>query len=303
MLKDWFKISNFRLKNVYGLPTVYGLVLSVLLGFTLWFSIFNDANTERLIFVFMLFVFVINLLETSYPFRLIEVKALVPDPPFSLEETRLNFELRNTSNVRTQPIWIRLSKDREWIGINPVEAHSSQIVTLRFTFPKPGVQNVPSIRIKTYADSSLYRFWRNIDAKRQVIVLPKPVDHKIAASSTQANIQDYELNNLEEILDPARFKFTDPKLFQKTNRRYQRIFHSRQISTQIYYNWAELKKLSREQKGEQFSFWLKSMASMKSNQNIDINVQAPFIELHFLAHLVDLRSLKLSFAKWFYAQV
>ena len=302
MLKDLFKISNFRLKNVYGLPTIYGLVLSVLLGFSFWFSIFNNSNAERLIFVFMLFLFVINLLETSYPFRLIEVKALVPDPPFSLEETRLNFEFKNTSNVRSQLIWIRLNKDKKWIRINPVEAHASQIVTLKVIFPKPGVQTVPSMRIKTYADSSLYRFWRDIDTKKEIIVLPQPIDHKIAASPTQAKHQDHELNNLEEIHDPARFKFADPKLFQKTNRRYQRIFQLTQVSTQIFYDWDDLKKLSQEQKGEQFSFWLKSMASLKSKQNIDINVKAPFIELHSQAHLVDLKSIKLNFAKWFYAQ-
>ena len=303
MPKELFKISNFRLKNVYGLPTIYGIVLSVLLGFALWFSIFNNSNTERLLFVLMLFIFVINLLETSYPFRLIEVKALALDPPFSLEETRLNFEIKNASNVRSEPMWIRIDKDKEWIGINPVDAHSSHIVTLRFTFPKPGRQTVPSIRIKAYADSGLYRFWRNIDTNEEIMVLPKPIDHKIAASPKQTNTQDHELNNLEEIYDPTRFKFADPKLFQKTNRRYQRIFQSRQVSTQILYDWAGLKKLSQEQKGEQFSFWLKSMASIKSKQNIDIALQAPFIQLHSQAHLVDLKSIKLSFAKWFYAQV
>jgi len=303
MPKELFKISNFRLKNVYGLPTIYGIVLSVLLGFALWFSIFNNSNTERLIFVFMLFLFVINLLETSYPFRWIEVNALFLDPPFSRDETRLDFEIKNRSNVRSQTIWIRLNKDKEWIGIDPVDAHSSQKATLRFTFQKPGVQTVPSVRIKTYADSSLYRFWRNIDAKKEIIVLPQPIDHQIAASLKPANTPDHELNDLEEIHDPARFKFTDPKLFQKTNRRYQRIFRSRQNSTQISYDWAELKGLSPEQKGEQFSFWLKSMASMKNKQNIDINVHTPFIEVHSTAQGVDLRSIKLTFAKWFYAQV
>jgi hypothetical protein len=251
----------------------------------------------------MLFIFVINLLETSYPFRWIEVNALSFDPPFSREETRLNVEIKNKSNVKSQLIWIKFRKDKEWIGINSVEAHTTQIVTLRCIFQKSGKQTVPSMRIKTYADSSLYRFWRNIDTQKEIIVLPQPIDHKIAASSKQANTQDHELNNLEEIHDPARFKFTDPKLFQKTNRRYQRIFRSNQVSTQISYNWDELKKLSREQKGEQFSFWLKSMASLKSKQNININVQAPFIEVHSTAHGVDLRSIKLSFAKWFYAQV
>ena len=303
MPKELFKISNFRLKNVYGLPTIFGIVLSVLLGFALWFSIFNNSNTERLIFVFMLFIFVINLLETSYPFRLIEVKALGFDPPFNLDETKLNFEFKNTSDVRSQPIWIRINKGKEWIGIDPVDAHVSQIVTLRFTFQKPGIQTVPSIRIKTYADSGLYRFWRNIDTKKEIIVLPQPIDHMIAASSKQTKAQDHELNYLEEIHDPARFKFADPKLFQKTNRRYQRVYQKTQVSTQILYNWAELKKLSQEQKGEQFSFWLKSMGLIKSKQNVDINVQSPFIELHSKAHLVDLKTMKLSFAKWFYAQV
>jgi len=296
-------ISNSRLRNVYGLPTSAGLVLSCLIGFAIWFSISRDSSTERLIFLLILVIFVIHLLEASYPFRMIEIRGLTAEPPFCLEETRLNFEIKNTSNVRSEQCFIKLRNDKQWISINPLEANSSQIVPFKITFQTPGIHTAPSLLIKTYTDSGLLRFWRYIDPKKNIAVLPMPIDHGIQAKPEEVNSENEELNTLEEIHDPSRFKFTDPKMFQKTNRRYQRVFHSRQASSKIAYNWDKLENLSRKQKGEQFSFWLKSMAVIKGKPNIDINVEAPFIKLNSQARSIDLKSIKLSFANWLYEQV
>jgi len=294
--------SNFRLKNVYSLPTPLGLLLLFLVGFAMWFSISHDSSTERLLFILILIIFVIHLLEASYPFRMTEIKALIAEPLFCLEDTSLKFEIKNTSNVRFEPCLIKLRKDKKWVKIDPVESHSSQIATLKFTFHNPGIHTAPSIQIKTFADSGLHYFWRNIDPPQKIAVLPRPIDHGIQANQEEINSENEELNNLEEIHDPSRFKFTDHKLFKKTNRRYQRVFRSKQASSRIVYNWDKLENLSQKQKGEQFSFWLNSMAGIKGKRNIGINVQAPFIKLNTQAHSIDLKSIKLSFAKWLYGQ-
>jgi len=181
----------------------------------MWFSISHDSSTERLIFILMLIIFVIHLLEASYPFRMIEIKALIADPLFCLEQARLNFEIKNTSNVRSEPCFIKLRNDKQWIRIDPLEAHSSQIVPLKITFQNPGIQTVPAIQIKTFTDSGLQRFWRTIDPKKEIAVLPRPIDHGIQANREEFDSQNEELNNLEEIHDPSRFKFTDPKLFKR----------------------------------------------------------------------------------------
>jgi len=45
------------------------------------------------------------------------------------------------------------------------------------------------------------------------------------------------------------------------------------------------------------------MAGIKGKGNIGIIVQAPFIKVNSQAHSMDLKSIKLSFAKWLYEQV
>jgi hypothetical protein len=285
------------------MPTIPGLVLAGILCCSLWYTIFNNSNTERWIFILMLFMSLINLFETSYPFRLLEVKWLEADPPFSEEPAQLTFEIKNPSDVKTAILWVRLNGTDKWTEISAVEAGTSRIVSLNLTFRNPGVQAAPKIRVKTYADSGLFRYWRVIDPKTEIIVLPKPVDHKIVPSSERSVSDDFELTGLAEIRDPSRYKFTDPKIFLKTNRRYQRIFQSRQVSTQMIFRWSDLEKLSRTQKGEQFSFWLKSMAALQHKQLFDIKMEAPFTNLKSEAYLVNLSFLKSSFARWFYAQV
>jgi len=273
------------------------------LGCSLWYSIFNNSNTERWIFISMLFMGLINLYETSYPLRLMEVKLLDMDPPFSEEYAQLNLEIKNSSDVKSAMVWMRLNGTDQWTEIKPVEAGRSRIISLRAVFRSPGAQAAPKIRIKTYADSGLFRYWRVVDPGKEIIVLPKPVDHNIIPSSRKSRSDDFELTGLKEIRDPSRYKFTDQKLFIKTNRRYQRMFQSRQVSTQMIFRWTDLQKLSRKQKGEQFSFWLKSMAELQKRLFFDIDIEAPFTTLRSEAYLVDLSSLKSSFAKWFYAQV
>jgi len=249
----------------------------------------------------MLFMFVINLLETSYSFRMIDLNVLPLEPSFSEESVLLNIIIKNTSDLHSGPLWIRLNGREGWTEINPIEANASQIVSLQTVYQDPGIQAVPKIRIKAYADSGLYRFWRVIDPKMNAIVLPKPIDHKVLVSLERSFSEDNDLSGFEEIRDPSRFMYTDLKLLQKTNRRYQRSYHSRRFSTQLSYRWVDLNKLPEQQKGEQFSFWLKSISVLKNKQDCTINVETPFIQLQSPAYMLDLASLKSSFAKWFYA--
>ena len=301
-------IFNSRLKNVYGIPTILGLVLSGLIGLSIWFSIANDSSTERLLLVAMLVVSVIHLLEASYSFRLLEIHALMQSPVFCGEEAVFAFELRNTSSVSTESCWIRFRKSRspkpDWMEIAPLPANSSRIISLRTTLADLGSKPIPIIQLKSYADSGFHRFWRYVDTRKEVVVLPAPVDHGMVVTPEDVTLQNEELSSLEEIHDPSRFKFTDPKLFQRTGRRYQRVFHSRQASSQVAYNWEELKHLSHKQRGEQFSFWIKDMERLKSRtgSSASIKVQAPFITLDSPAGAVDLRLVKTRFGKWFYEQ-
>ena len=302
MQKKLSRISPSRLKNVYSLPTIYGIILFILLGFSLWYSIVNNSNIERWIFIMMLFMCLIHLLETSYPFRLIEVKVLAIDPPFSEEPARIDLQVKNPTDLRSGPLWVRLNGTTKWTQFNGLDADTSQKISIYFTFRGPGPQTLPNIRIKSYADSGLFRYWRVIDPRRSLIVLPKPVDHKIRASVKQYLLEDNDLTGLEEIRDPARFSLADPKLYRKTHRRYQRVFRSRRILDKMSFRWADLERLSRKQKGEQFSFWLKSMAELQHKQIFNINIEAPFVQLQSEACRIDWSSLKSSFAEWFYAK-
>ena len=300
MPKNSFQISNFKLKNVYGLPTLPGLVMTGILGLALWYSIFNNSNTERWIFVIMLLMFVINLLETSYSFRMIEIKALPLTPPFCEEITDLNIVITNTANIASGPIWIRSNNTKAWTRIDPIQAHQSRVITLQTRFREPGFQHIPLIRIKSYAESGLYWFWRVIDPSIKIIVLPKPVDHHIPSSFEQSNADDNELSTFEEIRDPSRFKFTDPKIFLKTQRRYQRIMHSRRSSTLLSFRWADLERLPLKQQGEQLSFWLKSIDAIKDKPDIRITMDAPFVQPGSLVNGVNLKTI---FGQWFYAKI
>ena len=303
MQKNLFKISNLKLKKVYGLPTVNGLVLAGLLGAALWFAIINISNTERWIFILMLFLFLFNLMDTSHPFRMIEIRVLPMDPPFSSEPTNINIQIDNPSEVKSGPLWIRMIGEDQWIEHSAVEAHASQIVRLSVTFPNSGPQHLPVIRIKTYADSGLYRFWRNFDFQREIIVLPKPVDHQVPVSLQQSVFDDNDLVGFDEIHDPSRFTYADPKLLQKTGRHYQRIFQTQRVSAQVSFRWADLEGLTRQHKGEQFSFWLKSLAVMQRRQSLDIKIEAPFVGRPLKVGVMDLARIKSNFAQWFYAQV
>ena len=78
-----FKVSPSRFRQVYGLPTLLGALLSVILGFGLWFSIVNNSEVERWLFLPMILLILVHLMEASRPFRFLQARIPAFDPPFA----------------------------------------------------------------------------------------------------------------------------------------------------------------------------------------------------------------------------
>jgi hypothetical protein len=313
MQKRQFMTLNSRLKNIYGLPTLLGLFLAGLLFIALWFSTFNDSSPERLLFTAMLLVGVIHLVEGSYTIRILDVKTGDFPPPFLNEKTLIPFEIKNISSVPSSSYWLKLgrfsnfgileifSKKGAEIEQPTLPATSTTLVEFPFTFSLGGIQQAPPLRIKTYTNAGLFFFWKYVEyaeKDKEIIVLPVPRDHGVSGKTyVPSPTESHELYGLEEIHDPSRFKFTDPKLFQKTNRRYQRVFKQPVIPITTSYTWESLEGLTHDQKGEQFSFWLKNISTSLEQ----VEIKAPFIEVTSGVQAPSLTDIKLAFGRWFYA--
>jgi hypothetical protein len=343
-------LSNSKLNSVYGFPTLPGFILVGILGFCVRASIVNDSNIERLIFILMLVIGVIHLLEASYPFRMLEATCKTQDPQFHDEEVKLVFEISNTSNTTAEDLWVRLFKSDPWVKINPIEGNSVLKVTLPYTFKGRWRHPLPGLRVRSF--SSLHVFWRVIEIKEEIIILPKPINHYIPPppppkgeeedgdedrdgdeaqfeedkgtqnNQNNNNQEDHELNNLEEILEPSRFQFADPKLFQKTRKRYQRVFQPTQLPVKtnpaheheimkVSFKWADLEPLPPKKKGEQFSYWIKRMEELKGLQEtqgrmrglqVEINIETPFLSATCQANQLNLPQIKSRFAYWYYGE-
>ena len=228
---------------------------------------------------------------------------LLWDSPFCGEKTFLEFELRNISSVESEVYFMKLVHEKEWQRIESLAPHSSRVVRFPYLFEKAGRGRVPSVRLKSYSGSGLHFFWKTFGMKEEVLVLPTPKDYGVVVSSNLVSAEESELSDLEEILDPSRFKFTDPKLYSRTGKRYQRVFISKRSFRNFVYDWDELGSLSLEEKCSQFSWWLKLLIEgTGTGFDGDVFIRTPFISLVSPVKLLDVSFLKKQFALWYDAQ-
>ncbi len=88
-------VSNSKLRNIYGLPTIRGLLLFGILGAALWFSISRNSAVERWLFLLMILLVLVHLIEVSKPFRMAQFHPLAFDPPFAGKSATIPIQIYN----------------------------------------------------------------------------------------------------------------------------------------------------------------------------------------------------------------
>lgn len=297
---ELFRASRSKYKKVYGLPTFRGLALTAILSGALWFSLANDSETERWLFLLMILLSLVHLTDSSQPFRHLQVRILPFDPPFAGEVVRVPVQLSNQTEFKLDFTSIKFRESEDRVEVAPISRHSSALVFLPLRFRDSGEIVMPKITIQTSPTPKLFRYWRVIDFSEKVFVLPKPVDHNVAFKPTSLFDGDVELTDIEQIRDQRLLPLMDQKLYLKTGTPYRRVHKSMGSSEQVSLIWSYLDHLSLQQKGEQFSYWIQFASSEK--RNLEISVNTPFMKSSQASRAMSWRDLKNGFAKWFYAQ-
>lgn len=295
-----FKASRSRYRRVYGLPTLAGLALALVLSAALWFSIINNSETERWLFLGMILLILVHLTESSQPFRYLDVKILPFDPPFEGEHAVIPVQITNTTELPLDTMAIRFDGSHQWQDVPAIARRTTILLQMPHEFQEAGAQTLPQITLRTSPTPKLFRYWRVLESDETTFVLPRAVDHRVASKPRARNDEDVELKGIDQILDERLMPQMDQKLFQKTGLPYRRVYESQNAGEQVTFDWSSLEKLAHGKKGEQFSYWIKS--AQEEKRNSEISVRAPFMNSSHGSRTIDWRKLKTVFAKWFYAQ-
>jgi len=298
---ELFRASNFRLRKIYGLPTIRGLYLFALLGGAMWYAVAENSEVERWIFLLMILLVLVHLSEVSQPFQKLQVQLLPFEIPFAGDMSRIPIQFFNQDSSKTEQLSFRIDTSRDWIDVGPLSGNSSAVVYFNYQFKQAGKQSLPRLIIRNRPRPHFFRFWKIIKFTETILVLPQAVDHHFPLARKD-NINDDELSHLEQIRDPRYLPMTDQKLLQKTGIAYRRVHRSNGSGDNVNLCWSDLEPLDKIQKAEQFSYWLKSFSQVSRESQLQFSVSTPFMEQKNLQGALEWRRLKLVFAKWYYEQ-
>ena len=195
-------VSNSKLRKLYGVPTIRGLLLFGILGAALWFSISRNSAVERWLFLLMIFLVLVQLLEVSRPLWMAQFRPLAFDPPFAGKSATIPIQIYNSTNIRIEKLHLKLGK-YEWIEHGPIPGNSTIVAFQPFTFSDPGRQQLPALRVRYIPTPKFFRFWKVFRLKEMTFVLPRPLDHQVLARPHSHIRADDELSDIEQIRDPA----------------------------------------------------------------------------------------------------
>jgi hypothetical protein len=297
-----FKLFNSRLSSIFGLPTLRGLILFGILGTALWLSITENSETERWIFLFMIFLLLIHLMETSKPFQMATLKILPFDPPFAAEAAPIPVQITNSIAAPLDGLSLRFEKTPHWTQIPALLGNSSVVIFLPYTFTQSGKQQFPRLTVRNIPRPAFFRFWRIERFQQTTLVLPTPVDHQIQATTPIQLHEESEQTEFEQILDPRLFSLRDQKLYLKTGRSYLRVYQAPMATKRAQLSWFTLIKLNPLAQGEQFSFWIRVFSQPDNKNTCEVSINTPFLNQTNLKEPIDWTHVKNLFAQWFYAQ-
>lgn len=296
-----FKVSSSRRKRTYGFPTLRGLLLFAILAVALWFSIFENSEIERWIFISMIFLILVHLIEISQPFQKLHIEVLPLETPFAGEITAIPIQIVNPSKLKVDALSIKIAGSGSWIKAEPVAGNSSNVVKLPYQFPSGGRQVLPKLTLRNRPKPYFFLFWKVIKSPEEILVLPKPIDHNFQVSR-KSDFNDDELVGVEEIRDHRYLPMTDQKLLLKTGKPYRRIFREQKQGEQVDLIWFDVDRLSFSEQGEQFSYWLKIFSDKKQFAHLRVSVRSPFMVRSNLRGPLDWLKLKRAFGEWYYDQ-
>jgi len=225
----------------------------LIVGAAIWFSMQNDSGVELWLALLMILLSLVYLLEASDPLRELQISVLPFDPPSTETESRIPILISNPTQVPSQPLFLQLKGSRIWIATAALPAKSSELILLPFSPSKPGKQNLPSVRIKMFPPSKLFRFWRQIDPHVDFQVIAKAEEPQPLLERGFEKNEESDLADPELIRDPRMLPKMDRKLFQKTGLAYHRPILMSHSNRTLQARSNALKKLSEENWVEPFS--------------------------------------------------
>ncbi len=185
-------------KNIYILPTKWGMSFLCLILLLLLIALVYNNNLTYLLAFLLTGVFFISIIHSYTSLIGLKLKSEQPQSVFAGEVSGMDIQLQNTENTNRYTLNLKLKDETSF----DLAANEKKQISLFFDTQKRGWQTVPKVTLSSTYPMGLFRAWSPINFKRQALIYPRP-------SKEHLDFPEGSGDQVEQNYNPAQEKGND----------------------------------------------------------------------------------------------
>lgn len=161
-------------RQIYILPTRYGILFAMILMLMLIGSVNYNNNLGFLLTFFLIALGLVTMVHTWKTLLGLQLSANVTLPAFATTETSLNVYMHDPLKRYRGAIFCSVNKRVG--GPADVTPERQQLLTVPVVFDSRGYHTIPRISVFTFYPLGLFRAWCYLEIPTEVLVYPQPGD-------------------------------------------------------------------------------------------------------------------------------